>query len=335
MRYFILLCTLCLLLAPRLSMAAEASWWNDDWSYRKPITLDTTPKGGNLAQPVGRMPLLIRLHPGNFQFDGVAKTGADLRFIGPDGKTPLNYQIENFDPVMGVAQVWLDASELPANGQQTIWMYYGNSKAPAFSSGAATFDADYTLVYHFDEQSGQPPKDATAYGNNAQSGALRTADDGIAGNAGRFDGATVVTLPTSASLDIKDGGSFSFSAWIKLDAMPATATLIYGHRQDNKALLIGIDNGAPFVEVDGGSAPQRANASTSLKPGQWMHLAVTAGNGQVTLYVNGQPAAHLAAALPALAADMPTRAPPIVAPAYNWTGFYVGGHVGYGGPTPT
>jgi outer membrane immunogenic protein len=36
-----------------------------------------------------------------------------------------------------------------------------------------------------------------------------------------------------------------------------------------------------------------------------------------------------AAALPALAADMPTKAPPIVAPAYNWTGFYVGGHVGY------
>jgi biopolymer transport protein ExbB len=146
MRYFILLCTLCLLLLPRSSMAAEASWWNDDWSYRKPITLDTSPKGGNIAQPVGRMPLLIRLHPGNFQFDGVAKTGADVRFVGPDGKTPLNYQIENFDPVMGVAQIWLDVTDLPSNGQQTIWMYYGNAKAPALSSGAATFDADYTLV---------------------------------------------------------------------------------------------------------------------------------------------------------------------------------------------
>lgn len=300
MRYIILLCTLCLLLAPRLSMAGEASWWNDDWSYRKPITLDTSPKGGNLAQPVGRMPLLIRLHPGNFQFDGVAKTGADLRFIGPDGKTPLNYQIENFDPVMGVAQVWLDVTDLPANGQQTVWMYYGNTKAPVFSNGAATFDADYTLVYHFDEQSGQPPKDATAYGNNAQSGALRIMDDGVAGNAGRFDGSSVATLPASSSLDIKDGGSFTFSTWIKLDAMPTTATLIYGHRQDNKALLIGIDNGAAFVEVDGGTAPQRANATTPLKAGQWMHLAVTAGNGQITLYVNGQPAANLAAALPAL-----------------------------------
>jgi outer membrane immunogenic protein len=40
-----------------------------------------------------------------------------------------------------------------------------------------------------------------------------------------------------------------------------------------------------------------------------------------------------AAALPALAADMPskmpTKAPPIVAPAYNWNGVYIGGHAGY------
>ncbi|RUL75243.1 DUF2341 domain-containing protein [Dyella choica] len=300
MRYFILLCTLCLLLAPKPGLAGEASWWNDDWSYRKPITLDTSPSGGNITQPVGRMPLLIRLHPGNFQFDGVAKNGSDLRFVGADGKTPLNYQIENFDPVMGVAQIWLDATDLPANGQQTIWMYYGDSKAPVFSNGAATFDADYTLVYHFDESTGQPPKDATAYGNNAASGALRTADGGIAGNAARFDGTTVVTLPTSSSLEIKDGGSFTLSTWIKLDVLPTTATLIYAHRQDNKALLIGIDNGAPFVEVDGGNAPQRANGSAALKAGQWTHLAIAAGNGQITLYVNGQPSANLAAALPAL-----------------------------------
>src|ERR1700690_1907423 len=35
----------------------------------------------------------------------------------------------------------------------------------------------------------------------------------------------------------------------------------------------------------------------------------------------------------ASAADMPTKAPmaaPVMAPAYNWTGFYVGGDVGYG-----
>lgn len=317
MRYFIYVCALCFLLLPRLSSAAEASWWNDDWSYRKPITLDTTGKGANISQSAGRMPLLIRLHPGNFQFDGIAKTGADLRFVASDGKTPLNYQIENFDPVMGVAQVWLDVPDLPASGQQTVWMYYGNSKAPALSSGPATFDADYTLVYHFDEASGQPPKDATAYGNNAASGALRTVDGGIAGNAARFDGTTVLTLPTSSSLDIKEGGAFTFSAWIKLDALPTTPTLIYGHRQDGKALLIGIDGGAPFVEVDGGDKPLRSTAGEPLKAGQWTYVTVTAGNGQIALYVDGRPYASLSAALPALAGSATIGGDAAAAPNAN------------------
>ncbi|RUL63087.1 MotA/TolQ/ExbB proton channel family protein [Dyella dinghuensis] len=299
MRYFIYVCALCLLLLPRWSAASETSWWNDDWSYRKPITLDTTSKGASMSQATGRIPLLIRLHPGNFQFDGVANTGADLRFISSDGKTPLNYQIENFDPVLGVAQVWLDVTDLPANAQQTVWMYYGNTKAPAMSSGPATFDADYTLVYHFDDQTGAPPKDATAYGNNAMNGALRIVDGGIAGKAARFDGSTVVTLPAGSSLDIKQDGGFTFSAWIKLDALPTTATLIYGHRQDGKALLIGIDGGAPFVEIDG-DKPQRSAAGQPLKAGQWTHVAVTATGGQIVLYVNGNAYANLSASLPAL-----------------------------------
>ncbi len=36
---------------------------------------------------------------------------------------------------------------------------------------------------------------------------------------------------------------------------------------------------------------------------------------------------------PALAADIAPRMPvkaPVIAPAYNWSGFYIGGHVGYG-----
>ena len=40
----------------------------------------------------------------------------------------------------------------------------------------------------------------------------------------------------------------------------------------------------------------------------------------------------LGATVPALAADLParnyTKAPAYVAPLYNWTGFYIGGHIG-------
>lgn len=41
-------------------------------------------------------------------------------------------------------------------------------------------------------------------------------------------------------------------------------------------------------------------------------------------------AAAVTLAAPAQAADMPVKAPPVVAAAvYSWTGFYIGGHVGY------
>src|ERR1700676_3785659 len=44
----------------------------------------------------------------------------------------------------------------------------------------------------------------------------------------------------------------------------------------------------------------------------------------------GAAIAALIAAGPALAADLPLKAPPPVAAAWNWSGFYIGGHGGYG-----
>ena len=45
-------------------------------------------------------------------------------------------------------------------------------------------------------------------------------------------------------------------------------------------------------------------------------------------------AAAVLFATPVIAADMPTKAPaytaPVAAPAYSWTGFYIGGNAGYG-----
>ncbi|WP_243042265.1 DUF2341 domain-containing protein [Dyella sedimenti] len=298
MRYLIFACLLCLSWLARPAVAADVAWWNDDWSFRKPITIDTGSKGAGMAPAAGRVPLLVRLHSGNFQFDGVAKNGADLRFIAADGKTPMNYEVESFDPVMGVGQIWVDASDLPTNGQQTIYMYYGNAKAPAQSSGAASFDADYALVYHFDDAAGGLPKDATAYANNAQKGAVRSVDGGIVGHAARFDGTTMLELPASTSLNVAAGGGFTFSAWIKLDALPATPTALYARRQDGRALLIGLAGGAPFVEI-GGEQPQRSAAGEPLKAGQWTHLAVTGDASRVRLFVDGRPYAEVAAPMPA------------------------------------
>ncbi|WP_144152918.1 DUF2341 domain-containing protein [Paraburkholderia sp. BCC1885] len=279
------------------------AWWQNDWSYRKAITIDTSPKGANVAESAGRVPLLIRLHSGNFQFDGLEDNGADIRFVGADDKTPLNYHIEQYDPVLGVALIWVDVPQFPAGAAQSIWMYYGNKKAPDGGKAAETFDPDYTVVYHFNDAGGTPSKDLTAYGNNAQNAPARIVEDGIIGKAAQFNGTTPINLAATPSLAIPAGGNFTFSDWVKPSAL-APNSLLYGRRDGANALLIGLDNGVPFAEVDGGATPARTPAGQPVAAGQWSDIVVTADGKNLTLYVGGKQYAQVAAVLPALNAPV-------------------------------
>ncbi|UST76847.1 DUF2341 domain-containing protein [Pseudomonas siliginis] len=272
--------------------ATAQAWWQDDWHYRKQIAVDTTPQGAAINQALGRTALLVRLHTGNFTFDGVKEDGSDLRFVAADDKTVLNHQIESFDALMGMALIWVDVPNVEGGQRQDIWMYYGNQKAPATGNGQLTFDPNYTALYHFDGATGTPAKDTTAYGNTAQS-ATGAAIDGVVGRALQFSGQPLL-LPASPSLQHNAGSAFTFSAWLRLDQATGEQ-LILARREGSQSLLIGVSQGLPFVEIDG----QRAAATQALAPGQWQHVALTAEGSKVTLYINGREGAALAQAMPA------------------------------------
>lgn len=272
--------------------ATAQAWWQDDWHYRKQIAVDTTPQGAAINQALGRTALLVRLHTGNFTFDGVKEDGSDLRFVAADDKTVLNHQIESFDALMGMALIWVDVPNVEGGQRQDIWMYYGNQKAPATGNGQLTFDPNYTALYHFDGATGTPAKDTTAYGNTAQS-ATGAAIDGVVGRALQFSGQPLL-LPASPSLQHNAGSAFTFSAWLRLD-QASGEQLILARREGANSLLVGANQGVPFVEIDG----QRAVATQGLNPGQWQHVALTAEGAKVTLFINGREAATLAQAMPA------------------------------------
>ena len=284
-----------LLLLPMLAPTPAAAWWQTDWSFRKQITIDTTPKGANIAAPAGRVPVLIRLHTGNFSFSDAQDNGTDLRFVGADDKTPLAYHVESFDPLLGVANVWVDVPDFPAGSAKQIWLYYGNKKATPGGDVAGTFDADYTLVYHFDDAAGTPAKDKTAYGNNAQSAPGGIDEGSIIGKGARFSGAGPMTVPASPSLAVVAGGAFTFSVWVKYDT-PQSRAGLYVRRDGASSLVIGLDQGAPFVEAGG----TRVASAKPIAKGQWTHIAVTADGKAIALYVNGQNAGQAPGALPAL-----------------------------------
>ena len=299
---------LSLLICLGFALPATAhAWWQDDWHYRKQISVDTTAQGAAINQPLGRTALLVRLHTGNFTFDGVKDDGSDLRFVSADDKTVFNHQIESFDPLMGMALIWVDVPRVEGAQRQDMWMYYGNQKAVATANGQLTFDPNYTALYHFEGANGTPARDTTAYGNTAQS-ATGSSIDGVIGRALQLTGQPLL-LPASPSLQHNAGGAFTFSTWLRLD-QASGEQLVLARREGANSLLIGVDQGVPFVEING----QRGVSTQPLNPGQWQHLALTGEGDNVSLFVNGREAAKLAVAIPAfnspmaIGADLPAAA---------------------------
>src|SRR5450830_405344 len=270
---------LSLLICLGFALPATAhAWWQDDWHYRKQISVDTTAQGAAINQALGRTALLVRLHTGNFTFDGVKDDGSDVRFVSADNKTVFNHQIESFDPLMGMALIWVDVPKVEGGQRQDLWMYYGNQKAPATANGAL----------------------------NATGSSI----DGVVGRALQFSGQPLL-LPASPSLQHTAGSAFTFSAWLRLD-QASGEQIVLARREGLHSLLLGLNQGTPFVEIDG----QRAVSTQPLNPGQWQHLAFTAEGEKLVLYVNGRETASLAVAMPAfntqlaIGADLPEAASP-------------------------
>lgn len=287
-RIFLALLTTLSALLPGLAQA----WWQADWAYRKPITIDGGPQAAAIGGDAGRTPVLVRLHTGNFSFEGVNETGNDLRFIAGDDKTVLNHQIEQFDPLLGMALVWVDVPSVGAGAPQQLWMYYGNPRAPASGNGQRSYDPDYTLVYHFSEAN-VPARDTTAYGNHAQT-TVPALDGAIIGKGVQL-GREALMLPATPSLATQAGGAFTLSAWIRPEQL-GPQQVVYARRDGANELVVGLDQGVPFVQVNG----QRSAPGQPVQAGQWSHLALKVDGRNAALYVAGRPGASLAAALPAL-----------------------------------
>lgn len=277
--------------------APAAAWWNEQWTLRKRITIDTGPSGASISDPIGSSPVLVRLHIGNFRFGAAKDDGSDLRFVAADDKTPLKHHVEKYDSLLGEALIWVGIPDLKPGAKTEIWLYYGNAKAPAAVDAKGTYDPDTVLVYHFAE-SGSPPQDSSAWGNSAQS--LATGADGaIIGRGGRLDGQSAIMLPGSPSLALADNAEWSWSLWVNMTASQPHAVL-FSRAEGANGISIGLDNGVPYLELTNAGAKQRTADGAALAAGTWHHLAATARPNQITLYVDGISLATLAATLPAM-----------------------------------
>lgn len=288
---------LALLLLAALWPSSASAWWNEQWTLRKKITVDTGPSGAGISDAIGPAQVLVRLHVGNFRFGAAREDGGDLRFVAADDKTPLKHHVEKYDSLLGEALVWVGVPDLKPGAKNDIWLYYGNQKAPAAVDPKGTYDPDTLLVYHFNDRS-TPAQDITAWANAAQN-AVPAADGAIIGQGARLDGQTALMLPGSPSLVVAENGELTWSLWFKMTA-PQPGAVVFSRSEGANGLTVGLDNGVAFVEVANGGNVQRSAGGAAIAAGTWHQIAFTAKGSQITLYVDGNQAATLAAGLPTM-----------------------------------
>jgi biopolymer transport protein ExbB len=276
-----------------LAVPDAHAWWDGKWQERKKIQFDASSKGADIKENLTDVPVLVRLHTGNFSFSNAKADGSDLRFISPDDKSPLKYHIEKFDPRDEIALIWVKVPRISGGSDQdSMWMYYGNPSASDGQDAGGTYDVNQIAVYHLSEKDGNP-RDATAYGNHAASFSGKLGLPSVVGSGAQFSGAgELMTITRTTSLNSTKG--LTFSTWIRLN-QPAGKAHFFSWDDGKKSIIVGLDNARVYCSLDAGGGQTAVTPKTAaLIPKLWQHLAVTVDpDKQITVYLNGKEATSI------------------------------------------
>jgi hypothetical protein len=187
--------------------------YNPSWQYARRLFLNTTASGANVSGDVYDFPVLVRLTAGNFTFAQAKVDGADIRFTKHD-HTFLPYEIERWDPVTGLAEVWVKVDTIFGNDRaQSIMMFWGNPDTSNSSNSAAVFDtADgFAGVWHLGENV-DSIYDATGNAFNGKKYGSTTVP-GMIGNSKSFANGNYIRI----SGLLKSPSNVTLSAWVQYD----------------------------------------------------------------------------------------------------------------------
>ncbi|HBC56539.1 MAG TPA: DUF2341 domain-containing protein [Gammaproteobacteria bacterium] len=280
----------CSLLFLTLTQSANA-WWQEEWNFRKKVSLDTSLTGANLTESLTEFTLLVRLHSGNFgYFLDLNPDGSDLRFVAADDRTPLSFHIEKFDPINEMALIWVKVPQLTSGvDTESIWMYYGNQGAVAASDSAASFDIHEALVYHYDNVNGSV-RDQSAYANHAQMADAAASTVSLIGNGAQFDGAQKIQVAATPSSQIQPETGWSWSSWVKIDEIHEGTLMSAGTADENLQIRVTQDK---FYIVSHSAQGESLSAPASIPLTQWVHVALLVSQDTTSLLLNGQVMATL------------------------------------------
>ncbi len=126
-----------------------------NWNHYTNVILNTQATGANIATAQAGFPVLVRLTSTTptFSFGQAQSGGQDIRFAKSDG-THIPYQIERWNSVNQIAEIWVKFDVNGNDNTQYFVMYWGNAAASDSSNGANVFSSSngFLGVWHLKEQ---------------------------------------------------------------------------------------------------------------------------------------------------------------------------------------
>lgn len=174
-------------------------WYNNNWRYRKKITIDNTKVNANLTN----FPVYLDLaNLGSDFFANVKSDGGDIRITTSDGLTEVPVEVVAINTGTSTGEVHFKAPGLSSSSATEFYVYYGNSGASLPTANSTygsqnVWDSNYYAVYHLTSLN-----DSTSKGNNLTNSNASAFASGKLGGAYDFNGSNSFlsngspTLPT-------------------------------------------------------------------------------------------------------------------------------------------
>ena len=264
------------------------------WSYSKRLYLNTTASGADVAETVTNFPILVRLTAANFVFSQAKNDGSDIRFTKSDG-TPLDYEIERWDPVAQAAEVWVKTDTVYGNDStHYMIMHWGNAAALSASNGAAVFNkaAGFEGVWHLDEAGDAAAADATINHFNGMPSGMTAASavPGAIGIGRQFDGSSnyiQMVGTANSSLDFAENGVYSLSAWAYVDTLVFPFSLIASKGPFQYVLEVMDSTNWEFAECKNALSYGWDISKSPVSTKTWANIVGVRNGNRQYLYVNG------------------------------------------------
>ena len=227
---------------------------------------------------------------------------ADVAFFANrDLTTPLDFEIERYDPGSGELLAWVRIPSLSSTADTVFYVAYGNAAISASpEQPAAVWDSHFKFVGHLPNGSVLSAADSSSFGNSG------TPVNDPAATTGHVDGA--VNLNAAEAQHIRLPASFNhgsaamtWSAWVRATSLPNAYNAVLagaasGNSQYTRILVrsdgkLSLSARSEFPAIYGDLSYD--GGAHAINPGSWYYLAMTAaytgGNpaSRMTGYVNG------------------------------------------------